>query len=498
MIKSDTISRYLQFGDNVPHFDQDSSNGISIPLSFKAGETKKIYYSIFDLGFAYNDSFTLVSPEELDQLYDYDKKVRIVCRSIIGIFLFIGLYLGIYFRKKVFFYYFFCSFTGIAFVEGEFSHILHFLPDNVNGKFMQSIYAQLYHCFYFFFYYSLVFNSKGLKPFFNKTMKSYLYLTGINIIFIYVLQQNSTFFSNYNVVVSFTSFMCCYIFIMYLLYKGFQLKIPIVKPVAFIFMVNFFVVIIFSVLTNLGIISKDNLSRYIIYYLFAFDSTYYIFVILYKYYQLTNEKKALLIKYNILQRDYSLALMEGQENEKNKIGRELHDHIGGNLALLNKKDLHFQYNSEDLLQNTINSLEDIIKGLSKESNKEHHFKSELEQLFQPYSKNNFRIHLKLNIKKLQSPYIQRQLYRICQELLTNAIKHSQAKNVYFHFDYISEANAIDLHYADDGIGFNKTSENKGIGLKNMKYRVEKLKGKMEILEVEEETKIDFLHIQLGE
>lgn len=69
------------------------------------------------------------------------------------------------------------------------------------------------------------------------------------------------------------------------------------------------------------------------------------------------------------------------------------------------------------------------------------------------------------------------VYRIVQELLNNAIKHSQAVNVYFHMSYENER--MHLHYLDDGVGTdlgNLTPSFKSIGLSGIRERIRSLNG----------------------
>ncbi|WP_462413265.1 PAS domain-containing sensor histidine kinase [Neobacillus sp. Marseille-QA0830] len=69
------------------------------------------------------------------------------------------------------------------------------------------------------------------------------------------------------------------------------------------------------------------------------------------------------------------------------------------------------------------------------------------------------------------------MYRIVQELLNNAIKHSQASHVHFHLHKLDEK--ILLHYSDDGKGFDAgklTPTFKSMGLSGMRERVRSLNG----------------------
>lgn len=72
------------------------------------------------------------------------------------------------------------------------------------------------------------------------------------------------------------------------------------------------------------------------------------------------------------------------------------------------------------------------------------------------------------------------IYRIVQELLNNAVKHSQASNLHFHINRVG--NLFHLHYSDDGKGFKAeklTPTFKSIGLTGMRERVKSLGGLIE-------------------
>lgn len=70
--------------------------------------------------------------------------------------------------------------------------------------------------------------------------------------------------------------------------------------------------------------------------------------------------------------------------------------------------------------------------------------------------------------------VQLNLYRILQETIQNIIKHAKAKHVIISLHQTDEL--ILLTIEDNGIGFKKDSQKKGIGLKNIQSRIKKLKG----------------------
>jgi signal transduction histidine kinase len=77
-----------------------------------------------------------------------------------------------------------------------------------------------------------------------------------------------------------------------------------------------------------------------------------------------------------------------------------------------------------------------------------------------------------------SPFVEESLYRICQEALNNALKHSSARNVVVRLQ--RDGNTITLEVADDGVGFNldQPSEAKidaaGVGLSHIRERATRL------------------------
>jgi len=70
------------------------------------------------------------------------------------------------------------------------------------------------------------------------------------------------------------------------------------------------------------------------------------------------------------------------------------------------------------------------------------------------------------------------IYRIAQELFQNATKHSKAKQVFLQFLQTND-DELTIMYEDDGIGI-KSSKANGLGMKNIRYRVETMNGEKTI------------------
>ncbi len=71
------------------------------------------------------------------------------------------------------------------------------------------------------------------------------------------------------------------------------------------------------------------------------------------------------------------------------------------------------------------------------------------------------------------------LYRIVQEAITNAVKHGKAKNI--NIKLTSEDGYLTLMLENDGLDFpTGRTQNKGMGLKIMRYRAEIINGSLDI------------------
>jgi signal transduction histidine kinase len=71
------------------------------------------------------------------------------------------------------------------------------------------------------------------------------------------------------------------------------------------------------------------------------------------------------------------------------------------------------------------------------------------------------------------------LYRVVQELVNNTLQHAKAKHI--DFSMHRQMNALEIDYADDGIGFDPEMQYKtnGLGLSGIYSRIDYLKGRIE-------------------
>ena len=78
------------------------------------------------------------------------------------------------------------------------------------------------------------------------------------------------------------------------------------------------------------------------------------------------------------------------------------------------------------------------------------------------------------------------LFRIVQELVTNSIKHAEAKEINVQLSHLE--NTLQLTVEDDGKGFDpKTAKSDGIGMQNVQSRVDYLNATIDFVSNEQGT-----------
>lgn len=186
------------------------------------------------------------------------------------------------------------------------------------------------------------------------------------------------------------------------------------------------------------------------------------------------------------------AMIKGEEEERKRIARDLHDGIGSMLSSLKmrfmkvnspseKVDLNEIESMNTLLNNSITELRQISYNLIPESLLKLGLEHALSDLCHMLKTDDVRIDFHgNNIKEDIPESIQITIYRIVQELLNNALKHSKSNEILV--DCSQNQSVFFITIEDNGIGFDleKMNEFNGQGLKNLKNRVELLNGKMEI------------------
>ncbi|MBD0401373.1 histidine kinase [Flammeovirga sp. EKP202] len=478
----------------------DRSLGIPITFALNGVETVDFYYQINNKGFPVDNLFWVQSEDEFEKEVDFEENIKLTTRTIVISLLFIGIILGLIIQEKLFLFYTLSSISAFLFFESESGIITNLLSHNHFNltKYLLVFSSYSYSISTFYFYVYLIFSTPNRIP---KFAFKIVHIASVVGIISFLMYPFSAFYPN---IVNFllaqlsTLFtlvlLCLYLMVIIL---GLKSKEKLAIPTLVIFLITTIFVIFFSVLPNMGVYEKFNFTRTLYFIIFTFDIIYYLLLILKKTSSIIKERNDLQIQNQLIQQKYSLAVIKGQEDERNRIGRELHDHVGGNLALINKsKDLDTD-NVKEILKHTIKSVRSLSHGLVSPEYDKEDFEDILLDLCAKYKSNHLNIHTTYTIDvPIQSQMVKNHCYRILQELFSNALKHSKATDIFIDFMLDKTTNMMTLFYEDNGVGFNTCSNNEGIGIKNIKFRVNALNAKVAFTSENKGTYITISDIQI--
>ena len=193
---------------------------------------------------------------------------------------------------------------------------------------------------------------------------------------------------------------------------------------------------------------------------------------------------------NQKQRELITAIADTQIAERKRISRDLHDSVGGSLALAkNKLQTLFEKQEnqskdfEDAL-NTLSKTADQVRQISHNLMPGELVKFGLVSAIQTTLDHLQDTELKAQLyshamDKRIDPTKEIHLFRILQEIIQNVLKHSKASqlNVYLN----KHKKYLNLMVEDNGIGMpDNTASNFGMGLNNVRSRVALLQGTLNI------------------
>jgi len=214
-----------------------------------------------------------------------------------------------------------------------------------------------------------------------------------------------------------------------------------------------------------------------------------IFIIVYNKRQNKNLQEKIILQ-SQHQQELLQTQLEIQEQTLKTISEEIHDNIGQILSLaklnlntlVNAEDQKIQY-TKSLVSKAINDLRNLSRSIHGDRIAELGLlQSITDELIILENSGQFATHLKVtgNPYKMDTQK-EMVLFRIMQEAMNNAIKHSKAKNITVEMDYQPAKFCITV--SDDGIGFDTTTLTAGklgIGLTSMKNRVTLIGGSIKM------------------
>ena len=189
-------------------------------------------------------------------------------------------------------------------------------------------------------------------------------------------------------------------------------------------------------------------------------------------------------------RQFSRRLIETQDEQRRAIAADLHDGVNQNLSLLantmhaleKHPDADTLHTAQQLVHEALDEIRTISHQLHPHILDQIGLACALEAIVERINQQG-RMHCELNtdlcINGLNPP-TQLHLYRIIQEALNNALKHSQADQLWI--DIICSADKLKLSIRDNGIGLSQGEPSTGLGLESIRERVELLQGVVQFAE----------------
>jgi len=191
-------------------------------------------------------------------------------------------------------------------------------------------------------------------------------------------------------------------------------------------------------------------------------------------------------------RSLAVGLIKAQEDERKKIGRELHDDVGQQIALLamgldgleqsagnGEVDRSLVLGLKSDVLNLAESVRTVAHQLHSSTLQYLGVVSALEGLCQTFS-HQHQVEVRLQAEPLPSLSndVKLCLFRVVQEALNNAVHHGHARQVLITLSQTEEL--LLLRVEDTGIGFDPVTSPRGLGLLSMEERLRLVGGTLRV------------------
>jgi signal transduction histidine kinase len=207
--------------------------------------------------------------------------------------------------------------------------------------------------------------------------------------------------------------------------------------------------------------------------------------ILYRYQLIRLENEALIQEMNEVKVSSVKKILEARQLEQERIAEDLHDLFGGHLAAIKLKVSQWLHENpaHDAIISALDQLStqtrEIAHNLTPMPLHQHDLSDIVEALIHQLNREQsirFRF-FQTGEPRAFSKEAEIDLYKIILEIIHNILKHSRAKEAFIQFFF--RADAFELVAEDNGVGID-SERPVGMGIQNIRRRVQKMKGSCHI------------------
>jgi PAS domain S-box-containing protein len=185
-------------------------------------------------------------------------------------------------------------------------------------------------------------------------------------------------------------------------------------------------------------------------------------------------------------------IIETQETERIRFGKNLHDGVGSMLAAMKVMIHSLAFKDEklktdpqvlkilDTMNSTIVEMRNVCFNIMPASLDLLGLTASIHDLCSQFEDSN-DLKISFNVPEnfpVLNENLELAIFRIVQEFLNNAITHGKATRIEFNFDH--QDREIKMTLKDNGVGFNIKSFPMGLGIKNIRSRVQSYNGDIKI------------------
>lgn len=476
-----TIGDYFNFEERIVN-----SNDFVLPFTLPQNKTYRIL-----IGIQKNDRYisTGINLWEENAWINKNRKSQTFFGFWLGalvFYLIVGLFLAVFLKDKVYWYYLFYVATAMLYMLIKESFLYEFLY-NHNPQFndLNASRVSTLSLIFFLLFTRRFLNIKSYSNILFKT--SNIILTLFALLLVLNIAESFISLKNHALLLTSIFFGSHLLLIIWLLGAGLWVFARTKSRKSLVYLGAFSILLFTITSSGLGFFSSFVLVTVrfgLMVGLMVEVTLLSLFMMLeLKFIQ---DEKIRVQKELINERKSNIkTLLNSIERERNRIGRDLHDSAGSKIAiiknLLNEPQAN---NHKQQVFTEINELGNELKTLSHQmlpiALKEIGLTASVKSLVSKLA-NHSKIKIELVVENFPNKLpeeIALNLYRIIQEALTNAMKYAKATQITIQL--LRYDNELLIQIEDDGIGFENPNKLEGKGLENMKIRAEAIGAKLDI------------------